>query len=136
MGPKSVGFLSLRISGLSLGNPETKCGCGLRGEAQGEPRERERGATTPSIIRKIKKVHQGEQVPRDGRLTLIKDVVMKPLGLKGLFNSIMSVLLLNVVIASKGFLGGHANLNCSLLGLAYWSSKSLLSHPYFGQVWG
>jgi hypothetical protein len=56
-------------------------------------------------------------VLRDGRHALSKDVVMKPLSLKGLLNINMNVLPLSLAIASNGFPGGHADLNRSLPSL-------------------
>ncbi len=85
------------------------------------------GATTPSIIRKIKKVHGGEQVPRDGGFVLSKDVAMEPLGLKGLFNPNLSVLISNMPRVSDGSPGGHANLSSSLPGLEEDSLERILA---------
>jgi hypothetical protein len=52
---------------------------------QGEPLTGKE-ATTPSIIKEIKKVQGGEQAPRNGSLALPKDLAVKPFGLKGLLN--------------------------------------------------
>ncbi len=56
-------------------------------------------------------------MPGDGRLALTKDVVMKSLGLKGLLNINLSVLLFSLAKAFNGFPSGHANFNRSLPGL-------------------
>jgi len=60
-------------------------GCEFHEKAQGEPLAG-REATAPSVIREIKKVHRGEQAPRNGSLALPKDPAVKPFGPKGLLN--------------------------------------------------
>jgi hypothetical protein len=72
-----------------------------------------RGATAPSIISEIEKVQGGEQAPRNGSLTLPKDVVVKPLGHKGFFNTTLKVLVPILARRSNGFLGGHADFGRS-----------------------
>ncbi len=63
-----------------------------------------RGATAPSIIREIKEVEGGEQVPQNGSLALPKDVEVKPLSLKGFFNSTLNVLVPILTRGSNGLL--------------------------------
>ncbi len=82
-----------------------------------EPQKGGRGATAPSIIREIKEIQGGEQVPQNGSFTLPKDVEVKPLSLKGFFNSILNVLVPILTRGSNGFPGGHADLNRSLPSL-------------------
>jgi hypothetical protein len=86
-----------------------------------------RGVAAPSIIREIKKVQGGEQVPRDGRFVLTKDVAMEPLGLKGLLNPNLSVLFPSLSRVFDGFPGGHANLNRGLPSLEKDSLKRVLA---------
>jgi len=76
-----------------------------------------RGATTPSIIREIKEVQGGEQVPQNGSLALPKDVEVKPLSLKGIFNSTLNVVVPILTRGSNGFPGGHADFNRNLPSL-------------------
>jgi len=85
-------------------------GCKCGGEAQGEPLAR-REATAPSIIREIKKVQRGEQAPRNGGLTLPKDVAVKPFSPKGLLNANLMLLLPILTRGSNSPPGGHANLS-------------------------
>ncbi len=92
-----------------------------------EPQEGGRGAAAPSIIRKIKKVQRGEQVPRDGGLLLTQDVAMEPFGLQGHLNPTLSVLIPKLPRVSDGFLGGHADLNSSLPGLEEDSLERVLA---------
>jgi hypothetical protein len=93
---------------------------------QGEPQKGGRGVTAPSIIREIKEVQGGEQVPRDGSLALPKDVEVKPLSLKGSLNTTLNVLVLILAKGSNGFLGGHADLNRSFPSLKYDSFQGIL----------
>jgi hypothetical protein len=79
---------------------------------QGEPLA-EREARAPSIIRKIEKVQGGEQTPRNGSLTLPKDVAVKPFSLKGKLNAILIVLSPILARRSNGLPGGHAHLRRS-----------------------
>jgi len=76
-----------------------------------------REATAPSVIREIKEIQGGEQVPRNGRLALPKDVAVKPFSLKGFFNTTLNVLISTLARRSNGLPGGHADLGSSLPGL-------------------
>jgi hypothetical protein len=76
-----------------------------------------REATAPSIIREIEEIQGGEQVPRNGRLALPKDVAVKPFSLKGFFNTTLNVLISTLARRSNGLPGGHADLSSSLSGL-------------------
>jgi hypothetical protein len=50
-------------------------------------------------------------VPSDGSLALPKDVEVKPLGLKGLLNTNLNILVFTLTRGPNGFPGGHADLN-------------------------
>ncbi len=76
-----------------------------------------REATAPSVIREIKEVQRGEQAPRNGKLTLPKDLVVKPFSLKGLLNVILLILTPILTRGPNGLPGGHANLGRGLPGL-------------------
>jgi hypothetical protein len=80
-------------------------------QGQGEPRRGGRGATAPSIVRKIKEVQRGEQVPSDGGLALPKDVRMKPFSLKSFLHTNLDVLVFTLARGSNGFPGGHAHFD-------------------------
>jgi hypothetical protein len=83
---------------------------------QGEPLAG-REATAPSVIREIEEIQGGEQVPRNGRPALPKDVAVKPFNLKGFFDTTLNVLIFTLAIRFNGLPGGYADLSSSLLGL-------------------
>ncbi len=76
-----------------------------------------REATAPSVIREIEEIQGGEQVPRNGRPALPKDVAVKPFNLKGFFNTTLNVLISTLARRSNDLPGGHADLGSSLPGL-------------------
>ncbi len=93
---------------------------------QGEPLAR-RGATAPSVIREIEEVQGREQVPRDGGLTLSKDVTMEPLGPKGPLNIKLLILIPILSRGPNGLPGGHANLDSGFPGLEEDSLQGVLT---------
>jgi len=102
---------------------------------QGEPFAR-REATTPSVIREIKKIQGGEQVPRNGSLALPKDVAVKPFSLKGLLNAILIILIPNLMRGPDGLPGGHANLGRSFPRLKENSHEGVLAVEVFATSLG
>ncbi len=105
-------------------------GCSSRGELQGEPFAG-REATTPLVIREIKKVQRGEQASRNGSLALPKDVAVKPFSLKGLLNVILIILIPKLTRGHEGPPGGHANLGRSFPRLKENSLEGVLAVEVF-----
>jgi len=110
-------------------------GCSSCGELQGEPFAG-REATTPSVIREIKKVQGGQQVPRNGSLALPKDVAVKPFSLKGLLNVILIILIPKLTRGPDGPPGGHADLGRSLPRLKENSLEGVLAVEVFATSLG
>jgi hypothetical protein len=115
--PKEKPGITLKQPGIiALGFYCGRTASGLRpyecsAQGQGEPWRGGRGATAPSIVRKIRQVQRGEQVPSDGGLALPKDVRMKPFSLKSFLHTNLDVLIFTLARGSNGFPGGHAHFD-------------------------
>jgi hypothetical protein len=112
--PKEKPGISLKQRGIIVldfycGQTASSYECSAQG--QGEPWRGGKGATAPSIIRKIREVQRGEQVPSDGGLALPKDVQMKPFSLKSFLNTNLDVLVFTLARGSDSFPGGHADFD-------------------------
>ncbi len=92
---------------------------------------RGREATTPSIIREIKKLQGGEQAPRNGALALPKDVAVKPFRPKGLLNANLPILRPSITRGSNGPPGGHSDLGRGFPGLQEDSLEGAVSHRVY-----
>jgi len=102
---------------------------------QGEPFAG-REVAAPSIIREIKKVQGGEQVPRNDSVALPKDLAVKPFSLKGFLNVILIIFVPILVRRSNGPPSGHADLGRGLPRLKKNTLEGVLAIKVFATSLG